>query len=268
MKAISRFLALCSLLIVLVPSATAKKNNSNQAPPTIPVDPSGGTFHLACQSPTCPDNGSISYDSTHTPIIDVTNVPKTSEFTHFWLLVGVPNNLPGANGVSLTAMFKGTGYTGSLFGPTAWTSGSLFSPNNTAGGYLNLSKGSPSNPLSAFLPFTQAANGGNQPSATGYFVYLFNLGDQVIPDSGTAAEFTFCVPNSGNPCTTYNFAGGTLFDVFATSGVSNGQPNGSVVQSMPQSQAVILNPPPPVPEPTTLLLLGSGFAGIVFRRRK
>lgn len=146
------------------------------------------------------------------------------------------------------------GVSAGLVKPTAWTSGDLVT-------YLGLSKsGGPASPISAFTP----------PSG-GFFVYTANMG---------SFDFTGCQASSlcGLFSPTISLPAGTILYAYEVNGssvqVDTGTPKhpnfvtfgaGTLIQddTAPSSSIKV------VPEPTSLVLFGSGLigAGTLVRRR-
>ena len=118
-----------------------------------------------------------SFDSPNTPI--GSNPPQgfyfqaspASSGTYF-IDVLVPNNMLIAGPLHITGDLTGVL---NLFSATAWTSGEL-------GNYLGFTNPSPSTPIGAYLPATQAL----EPGATGFFVFLSSFGRDVsLPQQGS-----------------------------------------------------------------------------------
>src|SRR6516162_1020822 len=118
-----------------------------------------------------------SFDSPNTPI--GSNPPQgfyfqaspASSGTYF-IDVLVPNNMLIAGPLHITGDLTGVL---NLFSATAWTSGEL-------GNYLGFTNPSPSTPIGAYLPATQALD----PGATGFFVFLSSFGRDVsLPQQGS-----------------------------------------------------------------------------------
>lgn len=208
---------------------------------------SADAMHVFCTSPTptCTDNGSITPTSTNPPTFGFTKSPD-SGLGNFYLIVLIPNNISGADTQSWS--INGT-YTGNasassfLTDTTDWTSGQLDA-------YLGISA-SPTNPIGAFLPLTQSY----EPSATGYFVYGFNFGSV---NFGT---------NDPLFATSYVFPVGSIVTAFfdKTDCTRN-----CWVATANSSSLIITDgtPPPPLPEPATLSLVGAGLLGVRYLRRK
>jgi len=84
----------------------------------------------------------------------------------------VPNNMLIAGPLHITGDLT---FVLNLFSATAWTSGEL-------GNYLEFTNSSPSTPIGAYLPATQAL----EPGATGFFVFLSSFGRDVsLPQQGS-----------------------------------------------------------------------------------
>src|SRR6516164_7657910 len=118
-----------------------------------------------------------SFDSPNTPI--GSNPPQgfyfqaspASSGTYF-IDVLVPNNMLIEGPLHITGDLTGVL---NLFSATAWTSGEL-------GNYLGFTNPSPSTPIGAYLPATQALD----PGATGFFAFQGSFGRQVsLPQQGS-----------------------------------------------------------------------------------
>ena len=90
----------------------------------------------------------------------------------YFIDVLVPNNMLIAGPLHITGDLT---VVLNLFSATAWTSGEL-------GNYLGFTNPSPSTPIGAYLPATQAL----EPGATGFFVFLSSFGRDVsLPQQGS-----------------------------------------------------------------------------------
>lgn len=207
------------------------------------------TLHGYCvpPAPACIDNGTITPTGANPPYFAFSYAGNINRGNGDFFLIGlVPDNKNG--GFSLT--LDGTNTTvssvaGSLFSPTEWNSGKLEN-------YLTFftSWSGPSHPLSGYLPSTQ----GVDPGANGYFVYLFNFG---AFDYKTApGDPTFNVGSGAVP-------GGMVFLAVMTDA------NNNVTVNTPNSASILETGFTSVPEPSSLMLLGSGALGLagVIRRR-
>jgi hypothetical protein len=126
-----------------------------------------------------------------------------------------------------------------LFSGTAWTSGFLDT-------YLGIAA-SPSNPIGAYLPASQTF----QPTATGFNVFQANLGAATLQS-----------PSNPNVSPLLNIAQNLPFGSYIVGFLNTGTAGAPVWNATANSGAIL------VPEPTSLLLLGSGLAGIGLWRRR
>lgn len=205
---------------------------------------SADTLHGFCWGgSTCTDNGTNTPTSINPPKFgfngsggDVTGV--------FVIDFLIPDNVATKPvSIGVTGTVPGTA---TLFSITPWTSGKLDS-------YLGISA-SPNNPIGAF-----GAGG-----VTGYFVYQLNLGTQTLggnSDPSTGPEESTSL---GLPLDSYivgflnTAAAGTPANWSATAN------SGAILETGDPTP-----PPPSIPEPSSLLLFGTGLtaaAGLARRR--
>jgi len=196
----------------------------------------------------CIDNGTNSPTSQNPPAnfgFTVSPGPASGDLR---IEILTPNNAAAGPSFSITGTLPGTA---SLFSGTAWSSGSL-AP------YLAISA-SPDNPIGAYLPSTQALDAG----ATGFFVYQADLGNTTLQG-----------PSNPNLNPLENIASGVLPQGSYIVGFLNegtaANPNWVATANSGAIFETHSPDAPPVPEPASLLLLGTGLlgTGILSRRRR
>ena len=139
-----------------------------------------------------------------------------------------------------------------LVSATAWTSGQLDA-------FLGISA-SPANPIGAWLPCAQTGTSANcgtgapylsDPGATGFFVYRADLGTNVLASPGSP---------TGNPNFTYSV--GLPQDSFVVGFLNTGTASSPSWIATANSGALFIDSKlttTTVPEPTSLLLMGTGL---------
>jgi len=227
---------------------------------------SADTLHPSCTG--CSDTSAgvaTAYTTTSNPPTfsftdQGTGQKPASAKGDFWLVELVPDNKNVAANVTLSGQnTTASSVTGNLFNSTEWNSGQLST-------YLNskFSSFSPKGPIGAYLPLTQSVD----PGANGYFVYLFDFGYKTF--GGNSADPIFSVANGTVPQ-------GSMFLALLTD-----QNTFHVNTASPQSGALFVagtptnevpptdptNPTSPVPEPSSLMLMGSGVMALAGAARR
>lgn len=206
-------------------------------------------------TPTCIDNGTNTPTGSIMPNFGFT-ASSGPEFGDFRIDILVPNNISGANGLSFGVtgsqggLFNNLALSGtaSLFSASAWTSGNLAS-------FLGLGSASPTNPIGAFLPSTQALD----PGALGYFIYQLDLGLNTLQSNPQASSGPLL--SLGNVLPEASYIVGFLDTGFLAPSWTATANSGAILETG--------TPPRAVPEPSSLITMGAGLLllGYMARRR-
>lgn len=211
---------------------------------------SADTLHGYCVSPAapCSDNGTITPTNNNPPAFAFSYAGNLNRgHGDFWLLQLVPDNHNA--GFSLTLNGGNTANpseAATLFSSTEWNGGFLSSYLST------FDFGGPSHPLSAYLPSTQSVDAG----AAGYYVYLYDFG--AFNYKTASGDPMFSVGSGAVP------QGSVFLSVLTDYNTTN------VTVDTPNSASILVTgSPASVPEPSSMLLFGSGVLGFaaVMRRR-
>jgi hypothetical protein len=191
----------------------------------------------------CIDNGTNSPTSNNPPVnfgFTVSPGPASGDFV---VDVLVPNNVVKPASFAITGTLSGTA---TLFSATAWTTGDLAT-------YLGISA-SPSNPIGAYLPSTQALD----PGATGFFVFQVDLGSTTLQG-----------PSNPNLNPLLNISPGLPLASYIVGFLNEGGASGIIATA--NSGAIFeTSPPSAVPLPSALVLFATGLGGLglIGARRK
>jgi hypothetical protein len=199
------------------------------------------TLHGFCAGAgQCADNGTNSPTSSNPPANFGFTTSPGSTSGDLFIDILTPDNQTAGPSFSLTGTSTATAV---LFSATPWTSGQLDN-------YLGITA-SPTNPIGAFLPSTQALD----PGATGFFVYQANLG-----------TLTLQSPSNPNVSPLENIASGVLPQGSYIVGFLNeGTVDRPSFQATASSGAIFeTGRMTPTPEPSTWAMMLLGFAGLGF----